>query len=44
MTMDNPPCEDAFPIENGEFPIQYLFSGVYIRSTPHPVTVTNEGL
>ena len=28
--MDNPPFEDAFPIENGKFPMSYWFSGVYM--------------
>ena len=29
MTMENPPFEDVFPIENGDFPMSCYFSGVY---------------
>ena len=32
MTMENPPFEDVFPIENGDFhdfPMSCQFSGVY---------------
>ena len=30
MTVENPPFEDVFPIENGDFPMLCLFSGVYM--------------
>jgi len=31
MTMENPPFDHAFPIENGDFPVSHdvSFSGVY---------------
>ena len=32
MTMENPLFEDVFPVENGEFPMSCLFSGVYTLS------------
>ena len=36
MTMENPPFEDVFPIEHGDFPISCEFSGVYILLTRIP--------
>ena len=31
MSMENPPFEDVFPIENRDFPTPNLFSGVFIH-------------
>ena len=31
-TMENPPFEDAFPIEHVDFPMSCEFSGVYLPS------------
>ena len=28
LTIENPPFEDVFPIEHGDFPMSYEFSGV----------------
>ena len=33
MTLQNPPFEDAFPIENGDFPMSCYFSGVSVLAT-----------
>ena len=30
MAMENKPFEDVFPIENGDFPLLYWFTGGYL--------------
>ena len=32
--MENQPFEDVFPIENGDFPLLCLITGVYIQNPP----------
>ena len=33
--MENDPFEDVFPIENGDFPLLCLITGVYINIRPY---------
>ena len=34
--MENPPFEDVFPIENGDFPLLCLFTGGYLEFDTNP--------
>ena len=31
MAMENPPFEDVFPIQDGDFPLLCLFTGGYVK-------------
>ena len=37
--MENPPFEDVFPIENGDFPLLCLFTGGYLEKKHATATV-----
>jgi len=39
MAMENPPFEDVFPIQDGDFPLLCLFTGGYLKKLI-PFTLT----
>ena len=39
--MENPPFEDVFPIENGDFPLLCLFTGGYVGWDPEKISDNN---
>jgi len=39
--MENPPFEDVFPIENGDFPLLCLFTGGYVGWDPKKISHNN---